>query len=67
MPFITKAEGKKLALKSDDYKALAEITRVRKMKRWKSGYTPMQIRNFTIYGHTCSPEIKELIINYKKG
>jgi hypothetical protein len=66
MAFITKTEGTKLKLQAQDYRDLAEITRKRKMKRGETGYSAGQIRNFTIYGFACSPEMKELILNFKK-
>lgn len=67
MAFISKTEAKKINLAAADYRELAEITRKQKMKRGETGYTAAQIRNFAVYGHTCSPEIKELILNFKKN
>jgi len=70
MAYITKSDLRQFLLikmTAEDYRNLAEITRKRKMKRGETGYTAIQIRNFTILGHSCSPEMKELILDYFKN
>lgn len=48
------------------WKELAEISRVKKLKRGETGFSPEHIKNFTIKGHTCSPQVREMILNYFK-
>lgn len=67
MAFITKSDLRPfiyIKMTAEDYRNLAEITRKRKMKRGETGYTAVQIRNFTLLGSTCSPDMKQLILEY---
>ena len=67
MAFITKSEIKRFSsikMTAEDYRVLSDITREEKMKRSETGFTPVMMRNFALLRHTCSPEVKELILNY---
>jgi hypothetical protein len=54
-------------LKLEDYRQLEKITRKKKLKKGIDGYSAMQIRNFVMYGHYCTAEMKQEIINYLSG
>lgn len=66
MAEITKKENRAEAT-AEDYRNLAKITRDRKMKNGIGGYSEVQIRNFYLHGHKCSPEMKTLILDFLKN
>lgn len=67
MAFITKQDLKPfngITLSAQDYRDLEKITRRKKLKKGIGGYSGNQIRNFVLYEHYCSSEVKEEIINF---
>lgn len=63
MAYFAKHESK-YKLKAEDYRALAEITREKKLRNGISGYSAVQLRNFYVHGHTCSDAVKSAINAY---
>lgn len=49
------------------FKDLATLSREMRLKRGETGFSNMQMKNFTVHGHTCSPQVKEAILNYFEG
>ena len=47
-----------------DWKQLAVISIKKKLKRGETGFSPVQMKNFTVNGHNCSPETREVILGY---
>jgi len=68
MSVITKEDMRLIrasgVINSEDFKKLAETSRRQKLKRGETGYSSVQMRNFALESHTCSPEVRKLILDY---
>lgn len=68
MAYITEKEIKpyiNLKLTSPTaFRELAELSREQKLKRGETGYSAEQMKNFTLRGHTCSPQVREMVLEY---
>lgn len=68
MAFITKQEMADFwqvgIIEDSDFGELAELSRKKKLKRGETGFSKPMMRNFAVNEHTCSPQVKELILSY---